>query len=82
MRPFAVTHYFGQRSRGARVLYKNDEARMTNDERMTKIRMTKRSIRVAPAAWAPLLLCGADSVRGQYKKKAPAVAGRFEIETD
>ena len=51
MRPFAVTHYFGQRTRGARVLYKNDEARMTNDERMTKIRMTKRSIRVAPAAW-------------------------------
>jgi len=97
MRPFAVTHYFGQRTRGARVLYKNDEARMTNDERMTKIRMTKRSIRVAPAAWTrrPRRALARTRKRrgrrfyfvapiafGASTKKTPAVAGRFEIETD
>ena len=94
MRPFAVTHYFGQRTRGARVLYKNDEARMTNDERMTKIRMTKRSIRVAPAAWTrrPRRALARTRKRrgrrfyfvapkafGASTKKAPAEAGALRL---
>jgi len=31
---------------------------------------SSRSCPNKKAAWAPLLLCGADSVRGQYKKNA------------